>query len=167
MRRAILNVGQTFRFAKVVGTILIVLLPGVGLFAQEIALTSDSYWHYYPEWSQDGNWIVYQKEDATGYSQIYKVSSEVGIEETASFIPDFFSLKIRPTVSLSSLVVCDYGIKRQGRVSLRIYDIAGKLVKELLNRNIEPGNYTIILGWGKLQWRESSIWSLLCKAGIW
>ena len=28
-------------------------------------------------------------------------------------------------------------------VSLKIYDIAGKLVKELLNRNVVAGNWTI------------------------
>jgi len=112
------------------------------LWAQEIPLTSDSYYHYYPQWSPDGNWIVYEKEDATGYPQIYKTSS-VGIEETQSSIPQLFSLSVKPTITLSSLVVFNYNIKREGMVSLRIYDIAGKLVKELLNRNIEPGNWTI------------------------
>jgi len=85
---------------------------------------------------------VYYKRDATTYTQIYK-TSEVGIEETQSSIPQLFGLSVKPTITLSSLVVCDYDIKREGMVSLKIYDITGKLVKELLNRNIEPGNWTI------------------------
>ncbi len=58
-------------------------------------------------------------------------------------MPDFFSFKVKPTITLPNGVVINYGIKREARVSLRIYDIAGKFVKELLNSNIEPGNYTI------------------------
>ncbi|MCK4251015.1 T9SS type A sorting domain-containing protein, partial [candidate division WOR-3 bacterium] len=115
-------------------------VPSAG--GTETYLTSDSYDHYLPQWSPGGNWIVYYKYDATGYHQIYKISS-VGIEEIPSSMPDFFSFKVRPTITLPNGVVINYGIKREGKVSLRIYDIAGKFVKELLNRNIEPGNYTI------------------------
>jgi|GEM_PF-3384375 len=50
------------------------------LWAQEIPLTSDSYDHWMPQWSPDGNWIVYDKYDATGYDQIYKLPSAGGTE---------------------------------------------------------------------------------------
>jgi len=50
------------------------------LWAQEIPLTSDSYDHYEPEWSLDGNWIAYERFDATGYYQIYKIPSAGGAE---------------------------------------------------------------------------------------
>ncbi len=50
------------------------------LWAQEIPLTSDSYDHYEPEWSLDGNWIAYERLDATGYYQIYKIPSAGGAE---------------------------------------------------------------------------------------
>ena len=66
MRRAIVCAGILFFF-----------LP---LWAQEIPLTSDSYDHHTPQWSPDDNWIVYCKDDATGFYQIYKVPSGGGME---------------------------------------------------------------------------------------
>jgi len=50
------------------------------LWAQEIPLTSDSLYHDSPQWSPDGDWIVYYKYDATTYWQIYKVPSAGGTE---------------------------------------------------------------------------------------
>ena len=66
MRRAIL-------FAVMLG----LSLP---LWAQEIPLTSDSYGHFEPQWSPDGNWVAYYRWDATGNWQIYKVPSAGGAE---------------------------------------------------------------------------------------
>ena len=57
------------------------LLGGLSLLeAQEIPLTGDAYNHECPEWSPDGSEIVYQKEDATTYWQIYKIASTGGSE---------------------------------------------------------------------------------------
>ncbi|OYD17413.1 hypothetical protein CH333_00990 [candidate division WOR-3 bacterium JGI_Cruoil_03_44_89] len=108
----------------------------------EIALTNDGYNHYNPQWSPDGNWIVYQKLDATGYWQIYKLSSPQGIEISPS-TSEFCILKIKPTIIASYGVVIDYCIKRKGRVCLRTYNIAGEMIKELVNKEVTPGNYTI------------------------
>jgi Tol biopolymer transport system component len=55
----------------------------------EIPLTSDSYDHEEPEWSPDGNWIVYTKWDVTEFAQIYKVSSSGGTE--AALTSDSFT----------------------------------------------------------------------------
>ena len=46
----------------------------------ETTLTSDNYYHRDPQWSPNGNWIVYYKFDATGYRQIYRVLSAGGTE---------------------------------------------------------------------------------------
>lgn len=109
----------------------------------ETALTSDGLDHWYPQWSPDGNWIVYQKVDPSGTWQIYKTSSLIGIEETPSSALGTCILGIKPTISFSCGVVIDYSIKREGRVSLRIYDVTGKLVKELVNSELKPGNHTV------------------------
>lgn len=112
------------------------------LWAQEIPLTSDDRDHHNPRWSPDGSEIAYYKWDATGYGQIYKISS-VGVEEMPSPTPNFFSLKVKPTITLPNGVVINYSIKREGKVSLRIYDITGGLVKELINKVVPRGDYTI------------------------
>jgi len=67
----------------------------------------------------------------------------VGIEETPSPTPDFSNLRVMPTITLPSGVVINYSIKRERKVSLRIYDITGGLVKELINEVVRPGNYSI------------------------
>ena len=67
----------------------------------------------------------------------------MGIEETSSSKHGAFILKIKSTISFSSAVVINYGIEKRGRVSLRIYDITGKMVKELVNKRVGPGNYTV------------------------
>ena len=65
-------------FCSLFAGIILLALP---LWAQEIPLTSDSYDHNYPQWSPDGNWIVYEKDaTGTGDPQIYKVPSAGGAE---------------------------------------------------------------------------------------
>jgi dipeptidyl aminopeptidase/acylaminoacyl peptidase len=59
----------------------IIIILFTPLRAQEIALTSDLYNHWYPEWSfADPTKIVYQKNDATGWWHIYIVASGGGAE---------------------------------------------------------------------------------------
>ncbi|MCK4329206.1 PD40 domain-containing protein [candidate division WOR-3 bacterium] len=115
-------------------------VPSAG--GTEIALTNDGYHHCNPQWSPDGNWIVYDKYDATYNWQIYKLSSPQGIEISPS-TSEFCILKIKPTITASYGVVIDYCIKRKGRVCLRTYNIAGEMIKELVNKEVTPGNYTI------------------------
>jgi len=50
------------------------------LWAQEIPLTSDNADHGDPQWSPDGNWIVYDKYDGIGWLKIYKILSAGGAE---------------------------------------------------------------------------------------
>ncbi|MFH1514021.1 MAG: T9SS type A sorting domain-containing protein, partial [bacterium] len=45
----------------------------------ETVLTSNAYYNYSPQWSPDGNWVVYER-DVPGPRQIYKVSSAGGVE---------------------------------------------------------------------------------------
>lgn len=68
-------------------TALIVLCGYASAHAAETALTFDNYNHEYPEYSPDGNWIAYQKFDATGYYQIYKISAGGGPETQLTSSP--------------------------------------------------------------------------------
>jgi len=114
----------------------------------EICLTSDGYDHEYPQWSPDGNWIVYEKGDVTGYAQIYKVPSEVGIEEKKdrrhetrdirlSAHPNPFTKKT--VIRYSSLVINDQLPISQFPVSLCIYDVSGRLVRNLVTGDLCSG----------------------------
>lgn len=64
-----------------VALITILLWGALPALAAETALTTDSYDHIDPEWSADGNWIVYARRDGAGiYDQIYKIAATGGPE---------------------------------------------------------------------------------------
>ncbi len=113
MRRVIL-------FAVMLG----LFLP---LWAQEIPLTSDSYDHYCPHWSPDGNWIVYEKLDATGYKQIYKVSSGAGIEEDIISTNQTGTICVYPNLLTGDTPV-KLSLSKKGYVEVSVYGISGRLV---------------------------------------
>ncbi|GAH82803.1 unnamed protein product, partial [marine sediment metagenome] len=134
MRRVILFAGMLGLF-----------LP---LWAQEIPLTSDSYDHVASQWSPDGNWIVYDKWDATGYIQIYKVSSDAGIKEgeignnqagTISVYPNLLTGKVPVKLSLS----------KKGYVEVSVYDVSGRLVYHNGPVQLDKGSHQVHLN--KLQ----------------
>jgi Tol biopolymer transport system component len=130
----------------------------VGIFlplrAQEIALTSDSYWHYNPQWSSDGNWIVYEKADSTGYDQIYKVPSAVGIEEgEADFNQETATLSVYPN-PFATVTRFEVGATSKNKQSnIEIYDAGGRLVQSVkletstyhLGADLAPGVYFLKL----------------------
>ncbi|MBN2538372.1 PD40 domain-containing protein [candidate division WOR-3 bacterium] len=44
-------------------------------------LTSTEYDHEYPEWSPDGQYICFQRDDEYGYTQVFRIEAEGGDEE--------------------------------------------------------------------------------------
>jgi hypothetical protein len=41
--------------------------------------------HCYPEWSQDGNWLTYERDDENRYAQVWRVPAFGGTEEQLTF----------------------------------------------------------------------------------
>ena len=80
--------------------VFIALAIPLWLGGQEIPLTSDSYHHKYPQWNPAGTFIVFEKIDASTYSQIYKVAAAspytqthltTGIDDETDFYRPEFS----------------------------------------------------------------------------
>ncbi|MFA5034010.1 MAG: T9SS type A sorting domain-containing protein [bacterium] len=63
-----------------------------------------------------------------------------GIEEKASLYKP--EIQILPNPLRNSTTI-GYSISENTNVSISIYDISGKLIKVLLDKNVEPGNYTM------------------------
>jgi hypothetical protein len=101
--------------------LIICAMLSLPIWAQEIPLTSDSYDHWCPQWSPDGNWIVYTKWDATGYGQIYKIAS-AGVEEVGGqSTHGTFHVLPNPFISFARIP----GYEQE---YFTLYDIAGKAV---------------------------------------
>jgi hypothetical protein len=52
---------------------------------------------------------------------------------------DFMSIANNPLISGKALVT--FGLSRADRVTVRVYDVSGRLVRTLADRNFTPGNY--------------------------
>jgi hypothetical protein len=62
------------------GVVRGVLAPASGDAVPQV-LTADDCDHENPDWSPDGGWLVYQKDDETGYTQLYRVPAVGGNEQ--------------------------------------------------------------------------------------
>jgi hypothetical protein len=69
-----------------------------------------------------------------------------GITEIAmDFVPAMtLGVKVYPN-PVKALSVIRYSLPAEGKVSLQLYDISGRLVKTLVNEDKKPGSYSITL----------------------
>jgi hypothetical protein len=58
---------------------------GPALFGPVWQITNDSADHCYPEWSPDGEWLCYERDDANGYTQVWRVPAFGGTEQQLTF----------------------------------------------------------------------------------
>jgi hypothetical protein len=80
-------------------------------------------------------WPYVVKTDSTLYAPPVSVSS------LSTTIPDRFSLKQNYPNPFNSTTQIEFGISKRGQYSLKIYDVSGKLISELFNQTLEPGEY--------------------------
>ncbi len=63
--------------------------PGLGGVAASLGpvwqITYAEEDHCYPEWSPDGEWLCYERDDDSGYTQIWRVAAFGGIEQQLTF----------------------------------------------------------------------------------
>ena len=67
---------------------------------------------------------------------------EAGIEESPKFKNQSAKLEIHPN-PFASVTTIRYSVAEQGHVELKIYNVAGRLVKTLVNGQQKAGSYTI------------------------
>lgn len=88
--------------------------------------------------------FIHTKSKETFQEDVVRIktsSSSTGTHE----LPDSYSFYLR-TSGIGKKVKIAYGISHYGKAILGIYDIAGRLVKELVNKELKAGVYTI--KWG-------------------
>jgi M6 family metalloprotease-like protein len=114
----------------------------------EIDLTfyPDGYNYEIPQWSPDGNWITYQKQGALGYYQIWAIPFFVtGVEEsspTEKPIGESLLLSCYPN-PFNHFSIIKYELPSSGAITLKVYNIAGQLVRTLVDAPKMAGCYQI------------------------
>ena len=84
---------------------------------------------------RDGNFEIYYKRNPTG--------NPVGITNISSEAPGEFMLGQNYPNPFNPVTVIRYKLSEISIVRIEIYDVTGKTMKTLLNRNENPGSYSV------------------------
>jgi hypothetical protein len=68
----------------------------------------------------------------------------IGVSEFDQRIPLYFSLSAPLPNPFTNKVLIQYGVPRRKRISLKIYNCLGQLVKTMFEEKVEPGFYKVI-----------------------
>jgi len=111
---------------------------------------------------ETGNIINMREEKSYAYTgELRKFRIDVRLGENTDNQISNFSLTCYPSVVIGGASI-RYSVAKKGLVSLKLYNIAGVLVKTLVNEELKPGRYTISLDRGKL---TSGIYFIKFRAG--
>lgn len=83
------------------------------------------------------------KSDVFYYILVRRYNPGVGIENISSIIPDKYSLSQNYPNPFNPVTNLKFAISNQGFVKIKIFDITGKEVANLVNQNIQPGEYKV------------------------
>ena len=73
----------------------------------------------------------------------YVKETPLGVNETASLLPSKYELEQNFPNPFNPSTNIRYSIVKTSKVSLKIYDILGRLVQTLVNTVQSPGQYTV------------------------
>jgi hypothetical protein len=77
------------------------------------------------------------------YEPVELVVDVTGIQEIPQR-PESYSLSIASPNPGLDRIALELGIPTRSRISLKIYDISGKLVRTLADQSLEPGRYNLV-----------------------
>ncbi|MBN2461665.1 MAG: hypothetical protein JXB60_08655, partial [Candidatus Cloacimonetes bacterium] len=108
---------------------------------EQVTLTTLTLDHWYPQWSPDGEWIVYQMVFGGGSWQIYIVSSTpAGIDDQTIIPVAEYNLSNFPNPFNPNTEIL-FSMPAPGMVSLLIHNIKGQLVRALVENQHVKGDY--------------------------
>ncbi len=82
-------------------------------------------------------------EDCYHKNDTMRIPFRVGIEETP-VIPETFSFKVKGPTPSTHTTTISYSLPEPTRVHLKVYDVTGKVVNNLVNKVQSMGNYSLI-----------------------
>ncbi len=74
-------------------------------------------------------------------SAIQNFTPSTGVEQTGGDVPYIYALRQNYPNPFNPTTTINFSIASKGAVRLQVYDILGKLVKTIVDREFEPGNY--------------------------
>ncbi len=113
-------------------------LPGLGI-DEGLAIKVDGKGNVYVTGFSQGEPPFYVKEYAT-----IKYSQPIGITPISNEVPKDFRLEQNYPNPFNPVTNIKFTIKENTRVSLKVYDITGKLVSTLVNNVLDRGEHSII-----------------------
>ena len=93
--------------------------------------------------------VIRQNPNASKKGSIYfddiqtRIPSVTAVEQTNNQIPKSFYLEQNFPNPFNPSTTINYGLKSQGKVLLKIYDVLGREVTSLVNETQQPGNYSV------------------------
>jgi hypothetical protein len=104
-----------------------------------------SYWTLFVNTTPSYNWLGYEKE-----SSVYQTLSWFGIpvtpvsvERENNAIPEKYSLSQNYPNPFNPSTTIKFSVPEQSNVVLKIYDVLGSEVANLVNETLDAGNYTV------------------------
>ncbi len=111
---------------------------------------------------ETGNIINMREKKSYAYTgKLRKFRIDVRLGENTDSQISSFSLTCYPSVVIGGASI-QYSVAKRGYISLKLYNIAGVLVKTLVNKELLPGEYIISLDRGEL---TSGIYFIKFRAG--
>lgn len=108
-------------------------------------------WQMWAPWDWEGGWdtlytvtpqdttFTVTEDDSSVTVDFHYTYIGVAEQETA-FLTTLYRAQPNPFMATTNI---SYGIANPGEITLKIYDLTGRLVKTLVNTNQKPGTYTV------------------------
>ena len=116
------------------------------VFMPDTAVVNKGTWYYNGPrgsvFSEDGN-TMYVASDNMGYIYIYE-RGEVGIEEPIAEVPRAFQLNQNYPNPFNPTTTISFKLNKPMEISLKVYDVRGRLVKELMDGHLNAGQHQVV-----------------------
>lgn len=73
----------------------------------------------------------------------FRTTGTTNVVETDESVPDKYSLNQNYPNPFNPTTIISFAVPERGNTVLRVYNILGQQVKELLNRDLQPGRYSV------------------------
>jgi hypothetical protein len=117
------------------GSVYITFNAGVTWTPENSSLTTELSDVYFPDINR--GWIV-----GVGGKILYRAGT-IGIIKQSGIAPEKFSLSQNYPNPFNPVTNINFDVSENGFVSLKVYDVSGKQVADLVNENLQTGSYKV------------------------